>query len=318
MVGRQRFLAVGASALAFPSVAAAQSQTRLTIGTTPIDAAMGVVVAQRAGFFRKYGLDADIVAQGMGAANVAAVAGGSMQIAGSNLVTLIKAHLHGLPFQIVAPGSLYVTERPNEVLLVRKDAAIRTAADLSGKTIASPAIGDLLSTATTAWIDQNGGSSSAVKMVELPPPAMMAALQGARVDAATIAEPHLSDALRSGTFRVLAKIYDVIAPRFLISAYFAMPDFINANRDLIGRFAHAELEANAFANAHPDRTARWLAAFANVELDVVKRTQREVFAEAMDPALIQVVIDAAVRIKAIDRGFDAREMISPLAVNLRR
>jgi len=308
-MNRKRLLAAAAAFAALPRVAAGQSPVHLTIGTAAIDGAMGLYATQRAGIFGKYGLDIDIVV-GMGAANAAAVAGGTLQLAGSNVVTLVKAHLRGVPFQLVAFGDLYETNNPTQVLAVRNDGVIRTASDLSGKTIAVTAIGDLLSTSTLAWIDQNGGNSSSAKLVELPPSATAAALEAGRVDAASFAEPYLSTALRTGTVRVFAKIFDAIAPRFLIAGYVGMPDFINANRDAVGRFRRALLEGNAFANAHPDQTAPWLVDFAKVDPAVVKGSRREVFATSMDPALVQVEIDALVRLKLIDRGFDAHEMIS--------
>lgn len=314
---RRLFLATGAAALAAPGAAFAQPMAQIVVGTSPIDGAMGVVAAQRAGFFQKYGLDATL-AVANGAANAAAIAGGSMQFAASNMVTLIKAHLHGLPFQIVAPGAIYSTSNPTQVLVVRKGSPLRTAADLNGKTIGTTALGDVLAASTLAWIDQHGGNSASVKMVELPAAAADAALESGRVDAATMAEPHLSEAVGSGTAVVFAKIFDAIGPRFAESAYFAMPDYISANRETTVRFARAILDGNAFANKYPDKTAPWLVDSAKVDLASVQRSRREVFAVSMEPSTIQVVIDALVRMKAIDHGFDAVEMISPVVLGLRR
>jgi NitT/TauT family transport system substrate-binding protein len=314
---RRRFLAASTAFVALQKKAAGQEPARLTIGSSRIDGAMGVIAAQRAGFFRKHGLDVNIVVAN-GAANAAAIAGGTIQFASSNLVTLIKAHLHGLPFQIVAPGSIYSTDNPTQVLVTRKDSSLRTASDLNGKTIATTSLGDVLASSTLAWIDQHGGNSSSVKMVEVPPTAIGAALEAGRVDAATLAEPHLSDALGAGTVIVFAKIFDAIAPKFLVSAQFAMPEYINANKDVTQRFAHAILDGNAFANEHPDKTAPWLVDSAKVDLASVKRSRREVFAVSMDASLVQIVIDALVRMKAIDHGFNAVDMISPASMNLHR
>jgi NitT/TauT family transport system substrate-binding protein len=314
---RRRFLATGAAFVAMPAVAVGQALPQVTVGSSPIDGAMGVIAAQRAGFFRKYGLDVNI-ALANGAANAAAIAGGTIQFASSNMVTLIKAHLHGLPFQIVAPGSVYSTDNPTQVLVVRKDSSLRSAPDLNGKTIATTSLGDILASSTLAWIDQHGGNSASVKMVEIPPAAIGAALESGRVDAATLAEPHLSESLGAGVVLVFAKIFDSIASKFLVSAQFAMPEYINANRETAQRFARAILDGNAFANEHPDKTAPWLVDSAKVDLASVKRSRREVFAVSMDASLVQVVIDALVRMKAIDRGFNAVEMISPASVNLHR
>lgn len=315
----RRFVLAGtaAAAGAAPNIAAGQAPVHLTVGTTPMDAGLGPVVGIRAGIYRRYGLDAELMMMSSGAAMAAAVAGGALHIGGSSLMGLISAHAKGIPFHIVAPSSIYLSEKPGELVLVRSDAPIRAVADLNGKTIASPALGDLLSTATLLWIDQNGGDSKSVRLVEVPSSAMAAALESGRIDAAAMAEPRISDALRSGNVRIFGKMYDAIGKRFLVSALFARTDFIDANRDTIVRLARAQREANAFANAHPDQTAPWLAEVAKVELQTIQHSKRELFAETLVLGNIQRVIEAAARYKVIERVFEARELISPVVLNLR-
>jgi NitT/TauT family transport system substrate-binding protein len=245
-----------------------------------------------------------------GAAISAAIAGGALQVGGSNLMGVINAHIRGLPFRIVAPVSVYLTDHAAEAIVCRKDATIRGAADLTGKTIASPAIGDLLSTAAMAWIDANGGDTKQVHQVEIPPSATAAALESGRIDAAVIQEPRLTELIRSGNVRLLGKPYDVIGKRFLNAVQIATADFVTANRDLIVRFAKASLEVNVFANAHQDQTAPWLSEFAKVPLDTILHSNRAVFAETLSVADIQLVIDAAARLKLIATAFDARELIA--------
>lgn len=285
------------------------------MATAPIDGAIGPLVGVRGGFFKNHGLEVELRSMSSGAAMAAAVAGGSLHVAATNILGLISAHVKGIPFQIIAPGGLYVTEQPAEMLVVRKDAAIRTAADLNQKTIASSALGDLDSVAALAWIDLHGGDSKTVRRVEISPAATQAALEAGRIDAAGLQEPRLSEALQSGNIRVLGKMYDAIGKRFMVSAIFSMAEFTTANRDAVTRYYRAQLEANAFANAHPDQTARWLAEFANADVDLIQRTPRKIMAESMDLALIQPVLDAAVRAKVIERGFDLRELISPIIRN---
>lgn len=317
---RGSFLAAGAAFAATSGTAFAQSAPalpHLSVGTSAIDGAMACVAAQRAGFFTKNGVEVEFVI-GNGASNSAAVAGGSLQFAGSNAVTLIKAHLQGVPFQIVCPGAIYDTNDPTQVLCVKTDSGFKNGADLNGKTIAVTAIGDLLSTSTLAWVDQNGGQSSTVKLVEIPQSAQVAALQAGRVQAAALAEPFLSQALGDGTVKVFAKIFDAIAPRYLEAAYVGIPDYINAHADTVRRFATGVLAGAAFANQHPDQTLPWLVDFAHIDPAMAKRVRRERFATTVDPSLLQVEIDALAKLKLIERAFDARDLFSPVVLNMRK
>ncbi len=314
---RQTFIAAGAAVLAAPRPAFGQAPPHLLVGTSSIDGATGLLTAEHMNYFRTRGVDVENVINN-GAANAAAVTGGSIAFAASNIVTLIRGHLRGVPFQMVAPSSMYTTDNPTQVLVVRTDSGIKTAADLNGKTVAVTAIGDLLSTSTLAWIDQNGGNSSTVKLVEFPPSAQAAALAAGRVQGATLAEPFLSEATGGGAVRIFAKIFDAIAPRFLVAAYFGMADYISANADATRRFANAILDGNAYANAHPDQTLPWLIDFAKIDPALAKKARREHFGDSLDPAQIQVEVDALAKLKVIDRSFDAKDMIAPAVLNLKR
>jgi NitT/TauT family transport system substrate-binding protein len=218
---------------------------------------------------------------------------------------------------VVAPGAIYSTDNPTQVLVVPKNSPLRNAADLNGKTIGTTSLGDILAQSTLAWIDEHDGNAASVHVVEIPPTAIEGALHTARIDAATLTEPHLSQAVGDGSVAIFAKIFDAIAPRFAESAYFAMPAYIEAHRDVTVRFAKAILGGNVFANDHPDRTAPWLVESAKVDLASVQHARRKQFAATIDPVQIQVVIDALVRMKAIDRGFAATDMVSPLVIGLR-
>lgn len=318
LLSRGSFLGAATALCAAPPLrAGAQTPAHVVVGTAPIDAGIPPIVAQKAGIFKRNGLDVDVQVMNSGAAATAAVVGGALQATGTSVMGLITAHVRGLPFQIIAPASLYVSDQPSELLVVRKDSPIRTGADMNGKTIASPALRDLFSVTIHAWVDLNGGDSRTLHDIELPPAATPAALAAGRIDAAILNEPTLSQALNSGLARVLGKPYDAIAPRFMIAAVFAQADYINANKDIVVRLARSLLQANAFANEHPDLTAPWLAELTKVDVATIMHGHREQFDEALVPANLQKVIDAAARYKAIDRAFDARELISPVVAGVK-
>jgi NitT/TauT family transport system substrate-binding protein len=315
---RRSILAGAAAAFAVtPRRLAAQAALHLSVGTVPTDAGIGPVIAQRGGFFRRNGLDVDVEFMNSGAAMSAAMIGGSLQIGGAPIMSLILSHVKGLTFQIVGPGNMYVSTKPSELLVVRKDSPIQNAAGLNGKIVAAPALGDFFSITMRAWVDQNGGDSSTLREVELPTAGTPAAIAAGRIDAAVLPEPVLSQTLNSGLTRVLGKPYDAIAARFPIACNFALPEVISANRDAVRRFYRAMVQANTFGNAHPEQTAPWLADVTKVDAATILQGHREVLADGIDVTLVQRVIDAAARYKAIDHGFDAHDLISPVVLNLK-
>lgn len=155
-------------------------------------------------------------------------------------------------------------------------------------------------TASLAWIDQNGGDAQTGRVVELPNSAILPPIEDGRIDAATIGSPFLSQALDSGRVTLLGKSYDAIGKRFATAAWFAAPEYIAKNVAVMDRFARAMREAIVHTNAHLAETVDLVASFTGIEARIVARSVR--------------AIDAAVKYKVIERGFDAQDLISPVAL----
>lgn len=297
---------------------AGQELTTIHVASITNDTCSAILYAMKLGLFQKAGLSIDFLPMNSGAAASAAVAGGTVQFGQSSLVTLIDAHVHGVPFTLVAPGGVIATGSMYAAALVRADSPIKTGADLNGKTFAVPALEDLNQIAAMAWIDQHGGDSRTVKFIELSAPATVAAIEGGRVDAGQVGTPTLSTALESGKTRVLAPIFDAFGKRFENVGWFTTADYAKNNPDIVTRFAGVMHQAALLANSHRPETAALLADYLKGDPAIYARMARVEFGEYLDPRDIQPLIDAAARYKAIDHAFPAQEMISPLALKPRR
>ena len=189
---RRRGFLAGASALALtpvmrPSDAQAPAPITLRLATNANDDVTPVLWAQHSGMFAKAGIAIDLQKLGSGAATTAALAGGAVDVGKADLLPFIAARSRGIPLQLVAPGSLWLTEHPVSGIVVLKDSHIMNAKDLNGATLSAPGLHDLNSTATRAWTDQNGGDSKTLKFAELPNSAALDALVGGRIEPAVLA-----------------------------------------------------------------------------------------------------------------------------------
>lgn len=275
----------------------------------PVDDMTAALYAKQAGIFARHGLEVEFQGGSSGAAIAAGVAGGSVDVGKSSITALILAHAHGVPFKLVAPAGLYDSRVPVAGLIVPKDSPVRGARDFNGAPFSVSSLDDMNTLATRRWVDANGGDSTSLKFVELTNSAVPAALEQGRVTGATFVGPILAQSLDSGKFRLLANSYDAIAKRFLISAWFSVPNYLEKNADAGHRFAAALREAATYTNVHPQQTVDLLANASRVERRVVATMPRSGSALSLDPALIQPVIDACVRYKLIPNAFPAREMI---------
>ena len=317
-LSRTSFLAAGAAVFATRDRATAQTLVKLHIASPPNYDFVMVTYAQASGIFRKYGLDAEITILASGAAAAAAIAGGSLQLARSSTLSIVEAHARGVHFVIVAPSALYNTDKPTSGMVVAKDSPYHSGADLNGKTISVPAIGDMDTIATSGWIDLTGGDSRTIKFLELPHRAAPEAVATGRIDAANLPEPNLTDALTSGKCRLIGSTLDGIGKHFISTAYFCTAEYALANADVVARFRKAIYESAVYANAHHSEMWPIIAQFTNVDVKTVAVMPWETLptsTRALDPSMIQPLIDACVKYKAIPAGFPAKEMIDPTLVS---
>ena len=245
-----------------------------------------------------------------GSAVAAAVAGGAYALGKSSLVALIAAHVHNVPFVIVAPGGLYDSSHPNNALLVKADGPIRTAADLNGKTVGVSSLNDLYTVATKAWVDDHGGDSSTLKLVELPIDAVGAALATGRIDATSIGTPQLAAYLSAGNVRILGRSYDSIAPLFMFSAWFTTRSFIQQNKAVVTGFQRAMRESAIYVNGHRQQTIEVISKFTGVDPGVIATMPRAVMGTSLDPKLVQPIIDRCARYKVIPASFPAADFLA--------
>ena len=283
------------------AAAAADVIATIRVAAPPTADVAPLIYAMRNGMFGKAGINVDFTLMSTGSAVSQGVAGGAIDIGYSALTALIAGHSRGIPFVLVAPGGMYQTSNPDAFMVVRKDSTLKNGRDLADKTIGVPSLRDLDGIATSAWVDQNGGNSQTLKFVELPSPAMLPALLEGRIDAFTNANPWITLAIDSGKVRVLSKSLDSIAPRFLITAWFANASFVEKNRDIMVRFEHVLQDAASAANAHRTDMIPLIASYTKLDPALIARMPHDFDSSYLDPALIQPMIDASAKYHAIDK-----------------
>lgn len=311
-VSRKTVLATaGASLLAssMPAAAHAQSLLPVHVGASLDDGLTPVLYALKAGIFKNVGLDVTLTSAQNGAAVASAVAGGSVDIAKSALMSLISAHAHGVNFKLIAGAVLYLADALTLELCALKDGGIASLADVNGKTVAVASLQSLDQLSTEALIDQRGGNSATVRFIELPPAAMLGALESGRAAVASIVIPVLQTVLETGKVRVFGSPYDGIGKRFLVAGWFCTQDFATRNPIVVRRFAAAIREAATYTNAHHDETVPIVAEYTGIDPDVLRKMHRDTNATELDPRDIQPAIDAAYKYKFINTTFDAKDLI---------
>jgi NitT/TauT family transport system substrate-binding protein len=309
------FLLLVALALSSAHVATAQPElTTIRVAGPPNEGYKDVYYAIQSGLFAKYGLQVEPRITNGGAVALAGLAGGSYDVAYTNLVPVLQAHLRGLPFQIVAPSTMFLSDRMQNAMLVVKDSPLKTAKDLNGKIIGTQSLQDLNSVAMRAWIDKNGGDASTLHVIEVPSAAAVAALTSHRIDAMALSEPLLTMAVATGKVRVFARPQAAIAERFQAQAFVATSDFVTAHPDVMAKFAKAMHESAIYNNAHLKDTIGLVSSFSAVPPDVIAKSVRSIDGDYVAPRDVQPLIDFAAKYGMIPHAFPAEDIISSAAL----
>jgi NitT/TauT family transport system substrate-binding protein len=306
---RSLFVALGAAAAAAPVAVRAQSASRaVRIGASPVESYLLAVYARDKGYFRRNGLDADVLyIPGASGGTTAAVVAGAIDVGCISMGPTSNAHLRGIPLRLLAAGAIITHEAPATLLVVAKNSPITSARDLKGKTVGTVVLRDVITVAEAKWIDQNGGDSSSVKFIEMPMPNGAPALAAGRVDAYALAEPFLTNA--ADQIRPLGNIYAAIGPRVMISMHVAMADWLAKNADTARRVRSAMRDAAQWANANRPEANAILARETKIPLDTVGKMKHVTYGESLDVATIQPQIDALAEYKYIARRFDVTDII---------
>jgi NitT/TauT family transport system substrate-binding protein len=237
--------------------------------------------------------------------------GGSLELGVSNTGAIVLAHVHGLPLYLLAPAALYSPRQPISHVAVAPNSPIRSARDLAGKTIGMLAIRDMAQAAAMLWLDTNGGDSKSARFIEVPPLALAAAVQGGRIDAAIMNEPHFSNA--KGAVREIGLTYSAVAggKPFQATGVTANKLWADANPALVRRFAAVIHQTAQWANRNPDEAATLIAKLMKIDLDVVRSIPRVQWGESNALTLVQPVIDVMVKYAILPQRFPAQEAFAP-------
>ncbi len=228
------------------SVAQAQDLPKVIIGSSGWTGFAPLSLAEKAGIFKKNGVDATIKFIPQKDRHLA-IASGDVQCAATTVETFVIWNANGVPItQVVQLDKSYGADG----MAVRKE--INKISDLKGKTVAASAPG----TApyfTLAWmLKKNGLSVKDVKIVNLEPAAAAQAFVTGQNDAAMTYEPYLStvrDKPEAG--KIIATTLDY---PMIMDTFGCTPKFIKENPKAVQAMVNSYFDALAMIKKEPAKS----------------------------------------------------------------
>jgi NitT/TauT family transport system substrate-binding protein len=247
-------------------------------------------IAAEQGYFTAAGLNVTIKA---GAAdtsqNAPSVLRGEAQFAMTDSSGFLKAAAQNLPVRIVSNLQASTTKTaPSDGLLVPADSAVKTFADVGGKTIGLPALGGTLQFICEYSAKQAGADPSAIKFVALPVTSLLDAVKSKQVDGAyTFATFY--DAGKAAGMRSIGEGTNAL-PGLPQAVLFSSSDYLSKNAATAKKFIDAVGKAIDYANSHPDAVRAVDTKYTKLPADYIANRTIQIFSREVNTATMSTVV----------------------------
>lgn len=250
---------------------------------------------------------------GAGAAMIPAAVEGTIDIAPSNVLSVMVAQQNGQDVQCFA----LITRRPAEgrplALLTPGDSAIKNAKDLEGAQVAVNALGGANDLIVRAWLDSEGVDPESVTLVPTEFPNMGQVLANRNVDAALTDEPFTTQAIADGASVLEDRPYQAIAETPAFSCWAATSKTIEERGDALAAFVAAMNDANALANGDRDVVTATLVDTMGFAQEVAEEASVPQFDANISVEDLTVWADLAKKYGMLDAEFDAASAVTPVS-----
>lgn len=232
--------------LAFGVLPAAAQQEPIKLRFGKLGPNLGMAraeIAEAQGFFKKYGLDAQVTQFRASPELLTAVVSGAIDIGISGVTSVITARQRNLPIK----AFFVETVAPFYYLLASPNIESMQDAIAKGATAGVSSIGSLDYVMTRYLFKRAGLDPDKVKYVQAGTPGQRtAALEAGRVQLAISVVPEKYAVLRRGKVREIAKMSDY-SKNFALEVFWAKEEFLANNQEAVRRFLTAM-----------DATAEWI------------------------------------------------------------
>jgi NitT/TauT family transport system substrate-binding protein len=289
----------------------ARAADTIRLGYIPVGDCLQLYVAEEMNYFAEEGVSVKTTPLKGGSLIAMAVEAGELDAGWSNTVSLAIAEDKGFDFTILSPGAFEVApDHRSHSLLVKADSPIKTFADLRGKTIAINTLGNINEVAVTALAEENGLRTADFRLVEVPFPQMIAALDSGSVDAVLTLEPFVTLGLTKKTARLLEPAaLKAYGDHFLIASWFTTRTWEKNHPDTARAFRRAMLKASAYIRVNQARARDILTRHTKLSPELAAAITLPAFAGEIAKNDVQPLIDLAARYGFISAPFPAERLL---------
>ncbi|MFH5822887.1 ABC transporter substrate-binding protein [Georgenia sp. AZ-5] len=290
---------------ASPPAAGEPEKTELTVGVLPLADLAPFFLAIEDGLFEDEGLQVEANVASGGAAQIAAMVAGDLDLTYSNYVSVLEARGEGLPLQIVRENN----RSGPQGIYAMPDSGITDPAALEGRSIAVNSLGNIQELTARAVLESHGVDPASLEFVELPPADMPAALEEGHVDAAWLVEPFITLATGTSDAKRIVSAFEGPTENLPVAGWVATEQFVAENPNTVAAFVRAMDEAMRIAVDEPERLEEIIPTYTSITPELVTQLNPPGLAEDSDLSDLDTLQDLMVEQGIIEEGVDLEAVV---------
>jgi NitT/TauT family transport system substrate-binding protein len=266
--------------------------------------------AQQEGLCEEAGVQLDITSSSGGATVIPQLVSGDLDVAGSNVVSVLIGASQGLPLRMVAGGTS-TSEDPEQdfsALMVAPDSTVTDISQLEGQQIAVNTLRNINDIVLGSMLEEAGLSYDSVQFVELPFPDMAAAVENGDVDAALLIEPFVSLAEDSG-LKIIGRPYTAVKPGLQIGTYVVTEQFAQENPETVEAFQGCVQAAADSIREDPDAFRAALPEIGDLDPALAEKVRINLWQGGSDEESLELVQELMVDYGLIEEPVDLDEVV---------
>ena len=163
---------------------------------------------------------------------------------------------------------IYIGNRHESTLVVRKDLNVNKISDLAGRTVAIPMRYSGHNISIMQLMEKNSLVGQ-IRVVEMNPPDMASALTAGSLDAYYVGEPFAAQTLKSGDAKVLRYVKDVW-PNFICNLALVRSDFIKNNEKIVKMLVQSAARSGIWAKENCKEAAGIASRYWNQPVELIE------------------------------------------------
>jgi NitT/TauT family transport system substrate-binding protein len=266
----------------------APKSAALTMVAIPTIFSAPAIIAEKKGFFAEQGLNVQVQQAATVAAEVPLLLSNKAQYAVGATPAFIVAASNGIPVQMVCATDAYgdSDDQATSSLVAAKGSKITTPEQLSGKTVALPALKAMPELMQDMYSAKYGIKD--VKLIQLPMADAVAALRSGHLEVAQLASPYDAEAVADGGTIIGHPDIETL-PGATAIAVAGNKSYLAGHAGEVVKIQKALDAAVQYANAHPDEAKSLTAAWLKLPTNALSQTKVGIFTTKINLASLDTM-----------------------------